>query len=210
MSEKEFLIKPIFTARLSPEEQQMIQESIIDIVPEVDPSDLTTRKLLVRLVEIATTKVQKQKQSRPDDLETIEALTQESHKLSEIIQGQNEEIEELRKLNSEQAEIITHFEKQNGIFADTIEELSSKQLRPNELRIKLTPIQSALMDETCKRLSERLKNQVTPGPLLIDMFYRYTTKQETEIFYPFVLSRTDIKQIANQVRKQNQPSANVE
>ncbi|GET30512.1 hypothetical protein [Prolixibacter sp. SD074] len=45
---------------------------------------------------------------------------------------------------------------------------------------------------------------------IIDMFYRYTTKQETELFFPFVLSTRDIKAIAAQVRKQNQPAADAD
>lgn len=210
MSEKEFLVKPIFTARLAPDEQQMLQESIIDVAPDIDPNDLTTRKLLVRLLELATSKAQKRNQPRPEDEENIKQLTDQLAELSAQIDQEQEEIERLRTVNAELAEIIEKFEKQNGLFVQQVQDLSSKQLRPNELRIPLSPIQEALMEETCKRLSERLKKTVTPGPLLIDMFYRYTTKQETEIFFPFVLSTRDIKAIAADVRKQNQPAADVE
>ena len=171
MKDNEFTVKNPFTARLSPEEHQMFQESVLDIMPDVDPDDLNNRKLLVRMIEVATTKQRKQNETRGE----IERLSNECA----ILEAQKTELSE--KL------------------------LNLREPRQGEVRIKLSPIQTALLNETCKRLSKDLKEPVTPGKLLIDMFYRYITRQETEIFFPFVLSPREIQEIAEKVRKSNQP-----
>ncbi|GET20477.1 hypothetical protein [Prolixibacter denitrificans] len=171
MSEKEFTVKNPFTARLSQDEHQMFQESVIDIAPDVDPNDLNNRLLLVRMLEISTTKLRKQNEARGE----IERLSNECA----MLEAQKTELSE--KL------------------------ASLREPKPGEVRIKLSPIQTALLNETCKRLSKDLKEPVTPGKLLIDMFYRYITRQETEIFFPFVLSTREIQEIAEKVRKSNQP-----
>jgi hypothetical protein len=92
MSEKsQFEVKNPFTVRLTAEEHQIFQESVIDIMPDAEPEDINNRKLLVRLIDLAISKGKKIFVQRPEDLATIQNLTNEIGRLKIMADLQAEE-----------------------------------------------------------------------------------------------------------------------
>jgi len=82
MSEiKQFEIKNPFTVRLSTEEHQILQESLIDIVPEKEAEDINNRVLMVRLIDLAISRGKKIFVRYPEDSANIQNLTNEIGRL---------------------------------------------------------------------------------------------------------------------------------
>ena len=86
-----------------------------------------------------------------------------------------------------------------------IKELATKQPPKFEhdeegrLTLFLPPITFALMKATTEKLSAKFGFEVTPQLILVDMFLRYTVERNTAWFYDFVLSKTEMIQIAKAI-----------
>lgn len=61
--------------------------------------------------------------------------------------------------------------------------------------IKLGKVQSLILNELAKRLSEYYKKEVTVGDILVDVPLRYVILQYTEWFFPFVIRQSEFKDI---------------
>lgn len=106
--------------------------------------------------------------------------------------GNTERIAELTKTNEEQEQTISELRDQ--IKALTNQEITWEQMKP-----AFSPLTVLMLEETANRLSVLLNKPVTEINILADIFNRYTVERNSEWFYPFVLKKQDIVNIAHSI-----------
>ena len=127
-------------------------------------------------------------------------------------------VDELQtKLKDNEVSILTLIEnnqKSNVLLAEAqtqIETLEKEieSLKSNNDNFKMTVLEDktknylvpkskvidAFMNLTVERLTEKLKQEITPAHIFTDMFLRYTIEKKARWFYPFVISDDEIKEI---------------
>lgn len=225
MSKEVFEVKQQFTARLTPEESEFVNQNLIDLLPDdVETADVTNRSFFMNLVNKTLTKVSAIKdKSKPADIETIEKLKKEleDYKSLQIENNVNAErlqqkIEELEskntnliESNNEAAETI---ELQNETIEDLNEKLSEtgekaetlqKSLtKENRVILDLSPAQLAVTEQFRQRLEKREKKEISIGQMLFVHFWTYIKEQKTQVTFPFLLSQREIKNILLEHKKQ--------
>jgi hypothetical protein len=208
MDEPQFIIKNPFSARLTNEELQIFQESLLDIVPDIDPENLNNRILLNRLVELSVSKGKKVFLKDPESEAKIkenENLTNEIGRLKILIDQKDEQIRDLKSdlttLQDKSLELAEELSK------STIDLASVKTKVPadSSIILELSPKQKTLIEETCTRLSQRLKQSIRPGKFLFHLFWIHYVKQESEPPFPFVIGRKDfIRTVASNAKSEQQ------
>lgn len=198
MSEKkEFEIKNPFTARLTVEELQIFQESLIDIVPDVEPDDLNNRRLLVRLIELSISKGKKIFIARPEDTEKIQELTNEIGRLKILIDQKDEELQRVNELYSQSKELSISLEDELSKKTDEVENTKTAIPAAGSLVLQFPEKGQKLLSVACQRLSTLKKQDITPDLFLWGLFWAYV-KQESELPFPYLIRHSDIEKPAKQ------------
>jgi len=216
MSDEQFLIKQQFTARLTPEEVQHVNENMIDLLPEnMEAADVTNRAFLLHLIEKSMTKVTALRTSLPSDIEKIQTLKKEIDDYKRIQDENRLNTERLIEENTELTSQNQKLERENRATKQELLSLSrSLELLDSEKgklsadltkpgRIILDPpvLEKAVADEFISRLEKRLNKKITAGQMLWDLFWRYIKDQHAEIAFPFVMTRAEIKQLMLETKK---------
>lgn len=225
MSEKTFSIKPQFTARLTPEETDFVNQHLVELLPEnMEEADVTNRLFFLNLVNKTLTKVSAIKdKSNPADLEHItqlqkeldeyKALQVENNINAERLQARIDELEkenhDLIESNDEAAETIElqseNIERLNEQLSETgqkAETLQKSLTKENRVILDLSPAQLAVTEQFRQRLEKREKKEISIGQMLFVHFWTYIKEQKTQVTFPFLLSQREIKNILLEHKKQ--------
>lgn len=133
-----------------------------------------------------------------EQLQASEALLQQQQQLFDTYKAEKEEEIILLHSNSEKLskqlsdEIIkadTSLDHLREAHEQLCQTLSSGNI-PN-----LPEPTGTLLSITAERLSVKYKKPVTPLDVLLDMFIRYTVEQYNEWFYPFIISKSEFKEL---------------
>ena len=109
----------------------------------------------------------------------------------------NKELEKSKVLLNESLTQISSLEseldnaKQNTLNVES----KASLVKDKYYLIPKSEVIDNLMELTVERLSEKLKQEITPAHVFTDMFLRYTIEKKARWFYPFVISDAEIKEI---------------
>lgn len=208
MSEK-YQIKNPFTVRLSDSDFEFVNENIGEFIIDIEPENLNNRNVFMKIFNLSISKNQGSKKSLPGDLEKISVLEYEKasllNKLDKIESEKEAETELLRKritelttektdLEEKQSELLSRLNELSGItteYRDKLENLQDEK----KVIIELSPSEFAVTEAFRMKLQQEIKKPVTTGQMLFDLFWKYVTRQDTQIAFPFYLSRQKIKQL---------------
>lgn len=207
-----FELKNPFTTRLADEEHQMLKDSLIDILPEIPVDDLNNRKIMVRLIELSTTKVKLQSKSQPKDLERIQELEKQLKESNEQIDSFKAAAESLKEYNEEYQSKVQELNdeiqnlrlqaSENGQKAASLEKYKPGQ---NEMRLDLPPLTKEVLICYARKVSKATGKEIQPGELLISLFNRYITSQDVELDgFPLIIRKSEIKAINESLKKANE------
>jgi len=194
MSEETFFeIKNPFTARLTSEGHQLFQESLIDIVPDKEAKDLNNRIILDRLIELAISKGRKIFVQRPEDIATIQNLTNEIGRLKTLVDLKDDELLKVNKLYSEKNQLAITLETELNGKIDEVENIKTAVPDPKAIVLMFPEKGKTLLNLACSRIAQRTKQEVTPDLLLWDLFWDYV-RGIADHKYPFVIKSSDLKE----------------
>lgn len=166
-------------------------EDVYNRVKALFPDSIGREENLIKLLDavensstaVDTTLVE-ELQTKLNDYEIHNSNLQEDNEKSNILLAQAQtQIETLEK------EII-RMQQSNNEF--------ETQVNADKNRYYFVPkskVIDALMELTVQRLTEKLKQEITPAHIFTDMFLRYTIEKKARWFYPFVISDAEIKEI---------------
>lgn len=80
-------------------------------------------------------------------------------------------------------------------------ELENTQPKPGQYIVNLGDVADELLQLTQKRLEDKLKQKITPGQILADLFVKYTVEQPCDFAYPLLINKTEIKVIMDSHKK---------
>ncbi len=206
-----FQIKNPFTIRLTDDDFLFVNDNLSDIIQEIEADTLNNRNVFMKIFNKALSNIQVKK-SLPADIEKIkqlEAKLQSNETDIESLDNLNKklqsDIEEynsiLRELRNENNNLLAENEKLENKFAEMetkyYQEYSkvSSFTRPNLVTIELTEAELAVTNAFREKLETDIKKPVTIGQMLFDLFWKYVTKQDTQIAFPFYLSKNSIKKL---------------
>jgi len=179
--ENKYFEKEQFAARLTPEDIELINDNFEAITGSNEK--LSDRKFLLKAVEGAI-------RNKPKTVE-IEKPIDNPETLKEL-QGAHNKIKELED-EKQRLKLDIEFEKANIKEIEVIKEVPAT-LKDNQLLVELTPMELYLLNETCKKESERTKQNISPNILLKEMFTTYIFKGIHEHF-PLPFNNTQLKKI---------------
>jgi len=193
MSEKnQFEVKNPFTVRLTAEEHQIFQESVIDIMPDAEPEDINNRKLLVRLIDLAISKGKKIFVQRPEDLATIQNLTNEIGRLKIEIDLKNEAFENANKLRIEADENF-YMMKEEMIKAPAAQVITADQQL-----ITIPPVVAKVLEIEAATAKKKTGKDFNFGDLLLNSFWESVTVGRA---FPWrTWSSSELAKIANDLK----------
>lgn len=208
------------STRLSDEELELLNEVILKLFPDQDFTDptLTMRTLLVKIIETADLKLHKIGASKPEDLARIKQLETELKEGSEqnaLLAEQNENltgeirlkaekikefetrIQELEGLNDELTEQLSGISTEKNEVSEKVRTLEKYAPVPGEMRIIVDPLTLEVLNLYAEKIRTRQKVDITGGQILLTLFNRYVTKQETQLpGFPFLVSKQEIAELA--------------
>lgn len=118
-----------------------------------------------------------------DNEVSILTLTENNQKSNVLLAEAQTQIETLEK------EIESLKSNNDNFKMAVLEDKTKNYLVPKSKVI------DALMELTVQRLTEKLKQEITPAHIFTDMFLRYSIEKKARWFYPFVISDAEIKEI---------------
>lgn len=130
------------------------------------------------------------------NLQQLQAETQTDN--SETLANLQAEIEQL-KAELEQANANAN---ENARIAQQLQMQAenSGKLSQNQVIVTFGDVANELMRVTCKRLTDKLKQNVTPDKLLIDLFVKYTKQRPSDFAFPFVISKDEFNVIVSRYK----------
>lgn len=163
------------SARFDEAEMEFVNENYEEITGSQER--ITFKDFLIRAVTKAVNKVNNSP-SRKQDTERIKELEIQNEKLTKSIED----------LNSDP--VIE--EKEVTVYRE-------KELSENDCLITFSAYQKHLITETCKKLSERYKKEITPGQLLPIMFTSYV-EEGPQDFFPLPFKSSELRTIKEQFK----------
>lgn len=166
-------------------------EDVYNRVKTLFPDSIGREENLIKLLDalensstaVDTTLVD-ELQTKLNDSEIHNSNLQEDNEKSNILLAQAQtQIETLEK------EIESLKSNNDNFKMAVLEDKTKNYLVPKSKVI------DALMELTVERLTEKLKQEITPAHIFTDMFLRYTIEKKARWFYPFVISDAEIKEI---------------
>lgn len=218
----EFPLKnPQLPARLTGEDLEFLNELIPELFPDRDLTNdktLTGREVVMQLAETAALKLRKVKQSKPEDLSRINELESELEKAIKDLAAADENYnsllsekettikelsicnEELETLNVELTEQLSGISTEKNEVSEKVRTLEKYVPVPNEMRIVVDPLTLEVLNLYAEKIRTRQKVDINGGKILLTLFNRYITKQETQLpGFPFLVSRQEIAQLAKKI-----------
>lgn len=190
---KQFEIKNPFTARLTPEEFQIFKESIIDIAPDIEPSDLNNRKILNRLIELAVSKGKKIFLKDPEHesrLKEIENLTNEIGRLKILNDQKDEAINKMSETFTYEKMELTR-QLQDAI--DNIEPIVE-----NQVKLVIPPIIRKVLEIEVQAAKKKTGKEFSIEDILLNSFW---DSVKIGCVYPYrVWSNSELSQLAKQLQ----------
>lgn len=217
-------------ARLDKDLREQLNDCLHDFLPdgmsadEITSEDIETgrinRSIIVNnVVRVALMKT-KVSANTKQLLETIEEQKKSRSKLAEeketeifnLLEQKKElerEIEQLEfrientseLLNNNATTIFKLTQEKENLIANT-EKLSGVLNDETRIEIHLNKYQLIVVNNYLDRLSTKLKKQISASQLFFNLFWRYITKQETELGeFSFVISPAEIKQLLIQAKQ---------
>lgn len=212
-------------ARLDKELRDELNESLHFFLPEnidletIDPEELDEQKItkstiVNELVRVALSKAKatgtnKETTKRLAELEAeVNRLNEELTEATTAAQIAEQQIErfqqeaqEAQRLLNHNARIIDELTREKEQLAQSSNQLKAVLTDERRIEITLNKYQLLIVKEYLYRLSTRLKKEITASQLFFNLFWRYITKQETELGeFIFVLSPSEIKKILQEAK----------
>lgn len=199
-----------FSARLRDDDQQLVNEALPDLFPDIDleSTDIAGREILVKAVTKAVSVVQKQKPvSLESDLTKIKELEAEILRLSPLEQQLQEQFQKTLDAEKKYLDCKDELDREiqsGSVIAEQLEGLKRFKPVPNELRIVVEPFSLEVLKRYARKVSVLLKQEIRPGDVLISLFNRYITKKEVELDgFPFVISDSELRKIKQEFNEGN-------
>ncbi len=166
-------------------------EDVYNRVKALFPDSIGREENLIKLLDavenssipVDTTLVDELQAKLKDNEVSILTLTENNQKSNVLLAEAQTQIETLEK------EIESLKSNNDDLKMAVLEDKTKNYLVPKSKVI------DALMELTVERLTEKLKQEITPAHIFTDMFLRYTIEKKARWFYPFVISDAEIKEI---------------
>lgn len=166
-------------------------EDIYNRVKALFPDSIGRKENLIKLLDafenssipVDTTLVDELQAKLKDNEASMLTLTENNQKSNVLLAEAQTQIETLEK------EIESLKSNNDDFKMAVLEDKKKNYLVPKSKVI------DALMELTVERLTEKLKQEITPAHIFTDMFLRYTIEKKARWFYPFVISDAEIKEI---------------
>lgn len=166
-------------------------EDVYNRVKALFPDSIGREENLIKLLNalensstaVDTTLVDELQTKLKDNEVSILTLIENNQKSNVLLAEAQTQIETLEK------EIESLKSNNDNLKMAVLEDKTKNYLVPKSKVI------DALMELTVERLTEKLKQEITPAHIFTDMFLRYTIEKKARWFYPFVISDAEIKEI---------------
>jgi len=145
-------------------------------------TDCSLSDILTQLVEYGVEYLENDEQAGTN--ETFLQLQEENVQLKKIIEENKTKYDEVvKELNGQTARL----QDENKTAAQATEPKENKQEIADEQTINV-------LNAIAKKLSDRLKKNITASAILKNYVMKYNIEQYTEWFHPFVLNANDIRE----------------
>ncbi len=166
-------------------------EDVYNRVKALFPDSIGREENLIKLLDavenssipVDTTLVDELQAKLKDNEVSILNLIENNQKSNVLLAEAQTQIETLEK------EIESLKSNNDNFKMAVLEDKTKNYLVPKSKVI------DSLMELTVERLTEKLKQEITPAHIFTDMFLRYTIEKKARWFYPFVISDAEIKEI---------------
>lgn len=166
-------------------------EDVYNRVKALFPDSIGREENLIKLLDalensstaVDTTLVEELQTKLKDNEVSILTLIENNQKSNVLLAEAQTQIETLEK------EIESLKSNNDDFKMAVLEDKTKNYLVPKSKVI------DEFMQLTVERLTEKLKQEITPAHIFTDMFLRYTIEKKARWFYPFVISDAEIKEI---------------
>lgn len=206
----QFFFKNSFTARLSKDEQSLINDNIHIFLPN-DPDKRTGKEIFMNIVNLATANVTSKTSFNDLSLalqtksEAYDHLDAEHQQLKGSLSDAELKIKELEGLLQSAQELNHELEDSVESLVSDRDQISEQYSQfvnsENVLIFHLSDFEREFINVIKQRLSAKLDKEVTERHILFDLFLKYNIERKTQIAYPFVLPPAEIRRIRSKYEK---------